>query len=125
MNRFLKIYFISSLFIGLSVYIAQRNKCLLPDVIQFYLNDFLIIPIVLTISLYILRWSKNNKNYHIPLSIVLYSCFMYSFLFECFLPKFHLRYTSDFIDVILYFASGIIFYILQKNNYEIFKKTKY
>lgn len=123
MNRFLKGYFIASLLIGLTVYIAQKSKYLLPDIIRFYLNDFLIIPIVLTISLYILRWSKNNKNYYIPLSIVLYSCFLYSFLFEYFLPKFHARYTSDFIDVILYFASGIIFYILQKNNYELFKKT--
>ena len=123
MNRFLKTYFIASLLIGLTVYIAQKNKYLLPDIIQFYLNDFLIIPIVLTTSLYILRWSKNNKNYHISLSIVLYSCILYSFLFEYFLPKFHVRYTSDFIDVILYFASGIIFYILQKNNYELFKKA--
>ena len=123
MNRFLKGYFIASLLIGLTVYIAQKSKYLLPDIIQFYLNDFLIIPIVLTTSLYILRWSKNDKNYHIPLSIVLYSCFLYSFLFEYFFPKFHVRYTSDFIDVILYFASGIIFYILQKNNYELFKKA--
>lgn len=123
MKQLLNLYFIFSLLIGLIVYLAQKNNFHLPNFIQFYLNDFLIIPIVLTISLYILRWSKNDKNYKIPLSIVLYSCFLYSFLFEYFLPKFHLRYTSDFIDVILYFASGIIFYILQKNNYEFFKKT--
>lgn len=123
MKGLLNLYFIFSLLIGTSVYLAQKNNFHLPNFIRFYLNDFLIIPIVLTISLYILRWSKNDKNYKIPLSIVLYSCFLYSFLFEYFLPKYHLRYTSDFIDVILYFASGIIFYILQKNNHELFKKA--
>lgn len=123
MKQLLNLYFIFSLLIRTSVYLAQKNNFHLPNFIQFYLNDFLIIPIVLTISLYTLRWSKNDKNYKIPLTIVLYSCFLYSFLFEYFLPKFLLRYTSDFIDVILYFASGIIFYILQKNNYELFKKT--
>lgn len=123
MKRLLNVYFIFSILTGTIVYLAQKNNFHLPSFIQFYLNDFLIIPILLTISLYILRWSKNDKNYKIPLSIVLYSCLLYSFLFEYFLPKFHLRYTSDFIDVILYFAGGIIFYILQKNNYELFKKT--
>jgi hypothetical protein len=38
---------------------------------------------------------------------------MYSVLFEFVFPEYLARYTKDFIDVILYFASGILFYKLQ------------
>ena len=99
---------------GTSVYFAQKNNVILPKIIQFYLNDFLIIPIILTSCLIVLRWSKNNKNYQIPIWIIIYICSFYGVLYEYILPKFHPRYTADLIDVILYFISGFIFFILQK-----------
>ncbi|WBX72127.1 hypothetical protein [Tenacibaculum retecalamus] len=116
MKKVLPIYFIFSLFLGTSVYFAQKLNFNLPKIIQFYLNDFLIIPIILIGSLFILRWSKQNKKYQIPLWIVLYICSLYALLYEYILPKFHPRYTADILDVFLYFISGFIFLILQKNN---------
>ncbi|MCD8448126.1 hypothetical protein LNI98_00245 [Tenacibaculum dicentrarchi] len=108
------IYAVFSLFLGTAIYVAQKMSFKLPRIVQFYMNDFLIMPIVLTISLFILRWSKNNENYQIPLWIILYICGFYAFLYEYLLPKFYLRYTADSIDVLLYFISGFIFFILQK-----------
>ncbi len=86
----------------------------MPKFVQFYVNDFLIMPIVLTISLFVLKWSKNDKNYIIPIWIIFYICVMYAVLYEFILPKVHSRYTADVIDVVLYFISGFVFYILQK-----------
>jgi hypothetical protein len=114
MKKILLYYFYFSLITGVFVYILQYSNVPLPRVIRFYLNDFLIIPITLFISLQILKWSKNNKNYNISLPLILYLCLMYSLLFEFVFPKYLARYTKDFVDVILYFASGILFYKLQK-----------
>ena len=114
MKKGVFLYFLMSLFIGTSVYTAQQNKVQLPDCINFYLNDFLIIPIVLTCCLLILRWSKNDTKYILPIGAILYSCVLYSVLFEIIFPRYLDRYTADFIDVLLYFASGILFWYLQK-----------
>lgn len=114
MKKVIYIYFTLSLFIGTGVYFMQKNNYKLPELVQFYVNDFLIIPIVLSVCLFILRWSKNNKNYQISIWIVLYICSFYALLYEYFLPKYNPRYTADIIDVFLYFISGFIFFILQK-----------
>lgn len=111
--KLLPYYFVFSIILGTCIYVAQKFKVKLPEIIQFYMNDFLIIPIILTTSLYMLRWSKNSKSYTISLWIICYLCILYSVIFEYYLPQFHPRYTGDWIDVILYFASGMVFHFLQ------------
>ncbi|QVY67216.1 hypothetical protein [Polaribacter sp. Q13] len=115
MKKTLFYYFIISLLIGITVYFLQYFSVPLPRVIRFYVNDFLIIPIVLYSSLQVLKWSKKDKSYTLSLPIILYVCFMYSLLFEFIFPKYLARYTKDIVDVILYFASGFVFYYLQKD----------
>ena len=114
MNKNLTIYCISSILLGITIYLFQYFNVALPKIINNYLNDFLIIPIVLYVSLSFLRWSRNHKNYTLSLSIIIYLCVLYSLLFEFIFPKYLARYTKDYLDVILYFASGFIFYFLQK-----------
>ncbi|WP_439130622.1 hypothetical protein [Polaribacter sp.] len=79
------------------------------------MNDFLIIPIVLFICLVVFIKTRNNPKFALSLPIILYVCVMYSVLFELILPNYLARYTKDYIDIILYFAGGFIFYALQKN----------
>lgn len=114
MKKKLSYYFIFSVVIGSIVYICEKFEILLPKFIRFYVNDFLIIPIVLYSSLFVIRILKNDKNLQLTLLQILYVCTLYVVIFEYWLPKFHPRYTSDFIDVCLYFFSGILFYFLQK-----------
>jgi len=116
--KILVYYFAFSIVLGTFIYFAQKLAIQLPRFVRFYVNDFLIIPIILIASLFILRWSRNDKNYQISIWIILYLCGLYSIIFEYFLPQFHSRYTADTIDVILYFAAGLIFYYLQKNENE-------
>lgn len=116
MNKKLTYFFYFCLITGSLVYFLNYFSVSLPTIINNYLNDFLIIPIVLFISLHALKWSRNDKNYKLTLFVILYTCLLYSILFEFVFPKYLARYTKDFIDVFLYFASGIIFYFLQKNN---------
>lgn len=116
MNKKITVFFICSVTIGGLIYTAQKMGFYLPNIINFYVNDFLIIPICLTISLYILKYTRNNKNYTIPLYIILCLSAYYSILFEFILPKTHARYTADIIDVVMYFLGGLVFYFLQSRN---------
>lgn len=107
-------YFICSLLIGIFIYLSSSFNFILPGFIRFYVNDFLIIPIVLFVCLQVLKWSKNDKNYKISLPIILYLCLLYSILFEFIFPNYLARYTKDYLDILLYFAGGMVFYQLQK-----------
>jgi len=109
--------FIVSCCLGITIYLLQFYNVQLPLVINNYLNDFLIIPIVLSISLYILRFTKNDKYYKIPLLIILFLCIGYSYFFEKIMPKISNRYTADFFDVLVYFLGGFWFLFLQKQEH--------
>ena len=107
-------YFVGSVLIGSCVYLANIVGIILPRIVRFYVNDFLIIPMVLTSVLFIVRKVQCQPKKTISLLNILYLCLMYSFLFEFWLPKFQERYTYDIVDVFLYFLSGFVFYRLQK-----------
>lgn len=115
-KKILTYYFIVSIIIGSLIYVAQKLSVKLPFIINNYVNDFLIIPIVLTVCLFILQWSRNDKSFQISLGVVFYICVMYSVLFEFVLPKYYIRYTADVLDVVLYFAGGFVFFVLQKKD---------
>ncbi|WP_218599587.1 hypothetical protein [Polaribacter sp. NJDZ03] len=114
MKKTLFYYFIFSISTGTFIYFCSFFNVQLPRIVRHYVNDFLIIPIVLYICLYVLKWSKNDKKYTLSLPIILYVCFLYSLLFEFIFSTYLARYTKDFIDIILYFTSGFIFYYFQK-----------
>ncbi|WP_422106456.1 hypothetical protein [Winogradskyella sp.] len=116
MNVTLKYYFTISVIIGTLVYVAQKQHMDLPIIINNYVNDFLIIPICLTISLFILRFTRNEQHYYLRLHHVVYLALFYSVLFELILPQYNERYTSDPIDILLYFLSGFLFYTLQRKD---------
>lgn len=107
-------FFIGLIFLGGFVFTLQKLAVPLPLIVRFYVNDFLIVPIVLALCLIVVRWLKSNFFYQLPLVVVLYVSIMYSVIFEWFLPQFHPRYTADIIDVMLYLLGGLVFYMLQK-----------
>ena len=120
MNKNIKIFFFISVTFGSVIYAFQKLKIPIPKIINNYFNDFFIIPIVLFFCLTVLKIIHQKKNYSLHLLVILYLCALYSVLFEYVFPKFLNRYTADFIDILLYFSSGILFYALQsspkKNN---------
>lgn len=106
--------FIVFCIVGLGIYIAQHYRVQLPLLLNNYLNDFLIIPIVLTICLYILRFTRDNTKYTISSVITLLLCVFYSLFFEVLMPRINERYTADFFDVIAYFSGGFWFFFVQR-----------
>lgn len=114
LNKVLTYYFFFSIVVSSTIYLAQKQQIKIPSLVNNYVNDFLIVPIVLILSLWLVRKVRESKHYQFPLWIVLYVALSYSIIFEYILPQFYDRYTADVVDVILYFTSGFLFYILQK-----------
>lgn len=96
------------------VFLLRRQELAMSQFIQFYLTDFLCLPIILCLTLMFLRLYKKNEILHLtPLKII--AAFIYvSLLFEIFLPKYFSGYTADIFDVVSYGFWGIIYYFIQK-----------
>lgn len=100
--------------IALFIYVANRLDLPLPFWTYFYVNDFLCMPIVLSISLAALRYIKKAETIYVPVSIILIMTGYYALYFEWLMPKINTRYTGDIIDVALYFIGALLFYVFQK-----------
>lgn len=101
---------------AICIYVLQRFEVSMPRLINNYLNDLLCMPLVLGAVTFIIRYLKKDKTFQLSLFFVLFMAGYYSFYFEYYLPKVNVRYTSDLIDVALYFIGSIGFYYFQKRS---------
>jgi len=111
--KLLNIFFYLSLCIFFSILLLKHLTVPLPRWVVFYVNDFLCMPVVLTISLKIVHLIKKDTSLRLPLALILTLTAFYSVYFEYYMPRVEPRYTGDWIDVVMYFAGALIFYILQ------------
>lgn len=101
-------YFALLLLLGGFIYVLQKWDVVLPVFVQNYVNDLLVMPLVLWIVLAVLVELKGEKarlSWTMALSLFLY----YSVFFEYYLPKVNPRYTSDLYDVLCYFIGTVVF----------------
>jgi hypothetical protein len=106
--------FIGFVLVASFVFVANLFQIQLPNWLYFYLNDFLCMPIVLSLCLIILRILKKTESLYVPLLVVLGLSTYFSLHFEWLMPQLSTRYTSDIIDVVLYFSGALLFYSFQK-----------
>ncbi|WP_066839684.1 hypothetical protein [Rufibacter ruber] len=80
-----------------------------PAWVRFYLDDLLCLPLVLTVTLLVMRFFYGHQvrfsKYH-----VLFTVLYFALAFEVFFPLFLPRYTGDGVDAGLYALGGWIFY---------------
>ncbi|WP_026915398.1 hypothetical protein [Christiangramia portivictoriae] len=84
-----------------------------PEWSTSYLNDFLCMPIILTICLKMVHYLTRDKAIRINVAQAFTLTSFYAIYFERILPQFVDRYVADNFDVLLYFAGAIIFLLLQ------------
>ena len=114
----LRTYYIPFFFLSaLSIYICQQLKITLPAFINNYANDFFCLPLVLFACQYVIRKIKGDKSIEIPLATVFVLTLFYALYFEWYLPKINVRYTSDSIDIALYFTGASLFCLLERSNH--------
>lgn len=102
------------LVIAASIYASQKLAIPLPLLVNNYLNDLLCIPLVLGTLTFIIRKIKHDPKFKLPLGFIFILSSYYAIYFEYYLPKINSRYTSDWIDIVLYFLGGILFYLFQR-----------
>lgn len=88
----------------------------LPEFFSSYLNDLLCMPVVLSICLFIIRKISKRKELIISLFSAFSLAALYSIYFEIYLPEVTERYTSDTVDVLMYFTGALIFWLVQKSD---------
>lgn len=77
--------------------------------VRHYLDDLLCIPLVLTVTLFILRFFY-GPQLRLSWYQVAFTVLYFSLAFEVVFPKFMARYTADWVDAALYAVGGVIFY---------------
>lgn len=110
----LHLYVFFSLAIFLCVQSFKFYSIEVPNWIFYYLNDFLVIPMVATLSVHVVWFIKKTKTIRLNVFTIISLVTLFSIYFEYYLPQQSCRYTGDFWDVICYSSGGIAFYFLQK-----------
>jgi hypothetical protein len=85
--------------------------------IRHHLTDVLFVPAMCLFALIFVRFFKRDNTIVIPWYYVLIQTALISIYFEWYLPTFHGRpgwYTTDWIDVIMYFTGAGIYLLLQR-----------
>ena|SRR5690606_8082999 len=112
--KFLHAYVLLSILLFGIVQSLKFFEIQAPQWVFSYLNDFLVIPIVLTVCLHGVWLIKKDRDIRLNIFTIFSMVVFYSIYFELYLPSVSDSYTGDAIDIICYFAGGIIFYFLQK-----------
>lgn len=89
----------------------------LPDFIRFYATDILFVPAMTCFALIFTRILKRDHTLMIPIYMVLIQTAIISLYFEWYLPTYKSKpgwYTSDWVDVIMYFIGAILYLTIQK-----------
>lgn len=77
--------------------------------VQHYLDDLLCLPIVLTATLFIMRFLYGSQVRFSVYQVIFVVVYV-SVLFEGVLPQHMERYTGDVVDVLLYALGGWIYF---------------
>jgi hypothetical protein len=84
---------------------------LLLPFLQYYLNDLLCMPLVLTVTLFLQRaFTFRNPSHVFTKHQVGIAVAYYALAFEGILPLFMARYTADVLDIAAYGLGGVFFY---------------
>ena len=109
-------YFLLFLIVASFVYGASYYSIPLPSFVTSYVNDFLCLPIICKIGQSVLQMVTRQKDLHVPWQPLLLLIIFYAVYFEWYLPGIRMRYTSDYVDVILYFLGGMFFYGIERTS---------
>lgn len=108
-----KILFYIALCLASTLYFLQKLQVPIPAWLNNYVNDFLVLPLVLSICLYSVQKIKKDQQIRLSLPLIAVITLMYCFYFEWYLPQHNARYTADYFDCLLYFGGAFVFYLLQ------------
>lgn len=105
--------FLASISIYVLIRLLRKNNYPLPHWINGHLTDLICLPIVLLICLALVRMLKRDSAIEIKPWLIALICIEYALIFEWILPQKSPIYIADWIDVVMYFLGGLIFFFIQ------------
>jgi hypothetical protein len=114
MRALSSIYFFGAVIMYALVQLLRSIDVIQGGLINSYATDLLCMPIVLSVSLYLVRKIKRDNKIVLTLPMILFMVGLWGFYFEWFLPSRSPLYTSDPVDIVMYLVGGISFYLVQK-----------
>lgn len=79
-----------------------------------YLDDLVVMPIVLTIALECMRLIYQHKSFELEFGMVFTAFVFMSLLFEFIVPRYSELYTQDYWDIGCYAIGSSIYYFTRK-----------
>jgi hypothetical protein len=78
-----------------------------------YINDLFAIPVIANLALWFQRAVMYRSEYYVlaPWHVIFIVAYV-SVAFEGALPRFSVRYTADWADVVMYVIGGFFFYFV-------------
>lgn len=98
------------------LFLSKKIGWYFPELINSYLSDLLCIPIVLSISRYVVAYWINDARLKLNIWHITSAVFAFIIVFEIILPQKDPIYTSDPLDALMYLIGGVIFYFHQTKN---------
>lgn len=86
----------------------------IPGWVDAYLTDVLCLPLILSLSLILLRWIFQRAEMLLTVPMIVFAWVVTSVLFEVVLPLKSDVYVADTMDVVAYGIGALIFFFLQK-----------
>ena|ERR1700733_2992492 len=110
MKTLLNPWFLAGCVVWLIVIILRKTGHPLPY-LNGYLTDAFAIPVIANLGLWFQRVFIYKTNYYVLSAWhVVFIVAYVSLVFEGILPWFSVKYTADWIDVLLYCVGGVFFY---------------
>lgn len=113
-SHFLNRYFFAGCALYLLIQFDKASSNYVPSWIAGFVPDLLCLPLVLWISLGILRKVFANNAIQLSVAMIVVAFCLFSVLLELILPRFRSLYTADIWDVVAYGLGGVAFYYWQK-----------
>jgi hypothetical protein len=103
--------FIGASLVFLSNQVLEYFGVFIPFV-HSYLDDLLVMPILLCFGLAVMRWVYKNSKGQLKISQILVATLWISFLFEYWFPSYKANHFADVWDVLAYFLGSCCFFLI-------------
>lgn len=79
-----------------------------------YLDDLLVMPIILTITLVAMKIITRKPMFELDIVMLVMAFLLISLLFEIILPRYKVIYTQDYWDIVCYAFGTGMFYLFRR-----------
>ena len=113
MSIFKNLFFIVCCLLFWANQYLERVQGIFIPFLHEYLDDLLAMPVVLGLTLQIMRWFHQQKDQYVFTKLQIAIAVIYfSLIFEVFLPMKSATYTRDWWDVLCYAIGAVAFHYL-------------